>query len=44
MGPDQKASGNYIIQCLCHYFDSERAVSSLCLVRDSYGLHSSDNK
>ena len=42
-GPDQKQSGNYIIQGLCHYFDPEASTTSLLLVRDSYGLHSSKN-
>ena len=42
-GPDQKASGNYIIQSLCHYFEAEKSVTSLTLIRDSYGLHFSKN-
>jgi len=40
-GPDQKQSGKYIIQSLCHYFEPEKSVTSLTLIRDSYGLHSS---
>ena len=42
-GPDQKASGNYVIQSLCHYFEAEKSVTSLTLLRDSYGLHFSKN-
>jgi len=42
-GPDQKSSGNYIIQSLCHYFEAEKSVTSLTLIRDSYGLHFSKN-
>ena len=40
-GPDQKQSGKYIIQALCHEFQPERTTTSLSLIRDSYGLHSS---
>tara|TARA_B100000287_G_scaffold396750_1_gene412698 strand:+ start:104 stop:1438 length:1335 start_codon:yes stop_codon:yes gene_type:complete len=42
-GPDQKSSGNYIIQSLCHYFEAEKSATSLTLIRDSYGLHFSKN-
>jgi len=42
-GPDQKQSGVYIISSLCHYFESEKSVTSLTLIRDSYGLHASKN-
>ena len=42
-GPDQKASGVYIIQSLCHYFEPEKSVTSINLIRDSYGMHSSKN-
>ena len=38
MGPDEKNSGTYIIQSLCHYLDSTKAVTSLEVIRDSYGL------
>ena len=41
LGPDQKQSGKYIIQSLCHYFDPEKSVTSIDLIRDSYGLHTS---
>jgi len=42
-GYDQKQSGNYIIANLCHYFESEKSVTSLTLIRDSYGMHFSKN-
>ena len=38
MGPDEKNSGTYIIQSLCHYLDSTKSVTSLEVIRDSYGL------
>ena len=38
-GPDQKTSGNYIIQSLCHFFEAEKSVTSMKLIRDSYGMH-----
>ena len=41
MGPDQKQSGKYIIGSLCHHFSPEKSQTSLGLLRDSYGLHSS---
>lgn len=39
IGPDQKTSGNYIIQSLCHFFEAEKSVTSMKLIRDSYGMH-----
>ncbi len=42
-GPDQKTSGNYIIQALCHYFEPEKSVTAINLIRDSYGLHFAKN-
>ena len=39
MGPDQKQSGRYVIQSLCHYFEAEKSVTNIDLIRDSYGLH-----
>ena len=38
-GPDQKTSGTYIIQSLCHFFEAEKSVTSMKLIRDSYGMH-----
>lgn len=42
-GPDQKTSGHYVIQSLCHYFEPEKSVTSINLIRDSYGLHFAKN-
>ena len=39
LGPDQRRGGRYIIKSLCHYFEPEKSVTSLVLIRDSYGLH-----
>ena len=38
-GPDQTRSGKYIIQALRHHFDGNNSVTSMNLIRDSYGLH-----
>ena len=38
-GPDQVRSGKYIVQALRHHFDGEKSVTSMILIRDSYGLH-----
>ena len=43
MGPDQTQSGRYIIQSLCHYFEAEKSTTNINLIRDSYGLHTSNN-
>ena len=43
MGPDQSQSGRYVIQSLCHYFEAEKSVTNIDLIRDSYGLHVSKN-
>ena len=37
-GGDQKSNGKYIIESLCHYLDIEKSVTSIQLIRDSYGL------
>ena len=34
---DETQSGKYIILHLCHHFDSDRSITSLTLVRDTYG-------
>ena len=34
---DETQSGQYIILHLCHHFDSDRSITSLTLVRDTYG-------
>ena len=36
-GGDQKSNGKYIIESLCHYLDIEKSVTSMQLIRDSYG-------
>jgi len=38
-GPDQTRSGKYIVQALRHHFNGENSVTSMTLIRDSYGLH-----
>ena len=42
--PDPVQSGKYLILNLCHHFDSKRSITSLTLVRDSYGLYTNKNK
>jgi hypothetical protein len=36
---DPEQSGNYLIKEIRHHFESGQMVSSLKLVRDSYGLY-----
>ena len=43
MGPDQRYSGRYVIYSLCHYFEAEKSTTNMNLIRDSYGLHTSNN-
>ena len=38
---DKRQSGKYLILHLCHYFDSNKSVTSLTVCRDTYGLHTS---
>lgn len=38
-GPDQTRSGTYIIEALCHHFEPNKSITSMTLMRDSYGLH-----
>jgi len=38
-GIDERQSGEYIIKSLCHHFEPYKAVTSMNLIRDSYGLH-----
>ena len=35
---DEKKSGNYLIKELRHHFEANKMVTSLKLVRDSYGI------
>ena len=41
---DDQQSGNYLIANVHHHFEAGQMVSSLKLVRDSYGLYGSSNK
>ena len=34
---DRKQSGNYLIKELCHHFDANMSLTSLKLVRDTFG-------
>lgn len=38
-GIDERQSGEYIIKSLCHHFEPNKSVTSINLIRDSYGLH-----
>ena len=40
---DPVQSGKYLIVDLCHHFDSTRSMTSMTLVRDSYGLYSKNS-
>ena len=40
-GVDKRQSCKYLILHLCHFFDTTKSVTSLTLVRDTYGLHTS---
>ena len=42
-GVDERQSGEYIIKSLCHHFEPNKSVTSIVLVRDSYGLHFTKN-
>lgn len=41
---DDFQSGLYMIKELCHHFDSNMSLTSMKLVRDTYGQHSVNNK
>ena len=41
---DPVQSGSYLIVDLCHHFDPSRSITSMTLVRDSYGLYTNKNK
>ena len=36
---DEKQSGNYLIKELRHHFEGNQMITSLKLIRDSYGLY-----
>ena len=40
---DEQQSGNYLILNLCHHFTDSRSITSLTLVRDTYGIKRSKN-
>ena len=40
---DPVQSGKYLIIDLCHYFNPTKSMTSMTLVRDSYGLYSKNN-
>jgi hypothetical protein len=42
-GIDEQISGNYLIKELRHHFEGGQMVTSLKLIRDSYGLYSPNN-
>ena len=41
---DDFQSGLYMIKEVCHHFDSNMSLTSMKLVRDTYGQHSVNNK
>lgn len=41
---DQDQSGLYMIKELCHRFDTSGSYTSLKLIRDTFGLHGTNNK
>jgi hypothetical protein len=41
---DQDQSGLYMIKELCHRFDTTGSYTSLKLIRDTFGLHGTNNK
>lgn len=40
---DDEQSGKYLIKELRHHFEGNQMVTSVKLIRDSYGLYSSQN-
>ena len=40
--PDPTQSGAYMIMDLCHHFDTTRSYTSMIIVRDTYGLYTSN--
>jgi hypothetical protein len=40
---DENQSGKYLILHLCHYFDTKVSITSLTIVRDSYGIYTNKN-
>ena len=42
-GIDQQTSGNFLILHLCHHFDTKRSFTSMTIIRDTYGVHTSNS-
>ena len=34
---DRRQSGNYMIKELCHHFDANQSLTSMTLIRDTFG-------
>ena len=41
---DQEMSGLYMIKELCHHFDQSVSITSMTIVRDTFGLNGANNK
>jgi hypothetical protein len=41
---DEEQSGLYMIKELCHHFDTERSLTSMKLVRDTFGYYGTNTK
>jgi len=41
---DDEQSGLYMIKELCHHYDNENSLTSMKLVRDTYGKYGTNNK
>jgi hypothetical protein len=41
---DSDKSGLYMIKELCHHFDTEMSVTSMKLIRDTFGVYGTNNK
>jgi len=41
---DDEKSGLYMIKELCHHFDDEISLTSMKLVRDTFGAYGTNNK
>ena len=42
-GIDQQTSGNFLILHLCHHFDTKKSFTSMTIIRDTYGVHTSNS-
>jgi hypothetical protein len=41
---DADKSGLYMIKELCHHFDNEMSITSMKLIRDTFGVYGTNNK